>query len=73
LYGKATADKKDKDHGDCSYCQTELGRFLGENEDKKLQKIISVRLQAKRMETPTWMVTPVKAKKSNFRRQISTW
>ena len=73
LYGKTTTNEKDKNHGYCSYCQTELGRVLGKNEDEKLQKIISVRSQVKHMATPTWMVTPVKAKKSNFRRQIITW
>jgi hypothetical protein len=37
LYGKTATDKKHKNHGDRSYCQTELGRILGENNDEKLQ------------------------------------
>jgi len=73
LYGNTATNKKEKNHGYCSYCQTKLGRILGKNKNEKLQKIISVRSQAKCMITPTWMVTPVKATKSNFRRQISTW
>jgi len=47
LYGKTATNEKDKNHGYCSYCQTELGRVLGKNEDEKLQKIISVRSLAK--------------------------
>jgi hypothetical protein len=73
LYGNTAANKKYQNNRDRSYCQTELGRIFGENNDEKLQIIISVRWQAKCVVTPTWMVIPVKAKKSNFRRQISTW
>ena len=73
LYSKTRTNKKYQNNRDRSYCQTELNRIPGENDDEKLQMIISVRWQAKCMLTLTWMVTPVKAKKSNFKRQISTW
>jgi hypothetical protein len=73
LYSKTGTNKKYQNHRDRSYCQTKLNRILGENDNEKLQVIISVRSQARCMLTLTWMVTPVKAKKSNFKRQISTW
>ena len=73
LYSKTGTNEKYQNHRDRSYCQAELNRIPGENDDEKLQKIISVTWQAKCMSALTWMVTPVKAKKSNFKRQISTW
>lgn len=53
LYGKTATNEKKKNHGYRSYCQTELGRILGKNEDEKLQKTNSVRSQVKCMVTPT--------------------
>ncbi len=53
LHGKTATNKKGKNHGDCSYCHTELGRILGKNKDEKLQEIISVRSQVKGTVTPT--------------------